>query len=180
MPEPSLTLQTVDRFDEPAFTELVDAVLHDPDRRAVAERLFGAAGASPPKSGAQQVRVGAFEGSTLVGWSHGWLLPGGVLYVGTSGVLPAFRRQGLYTRLVGAMEQQAQALGCTRIESHHRAANNAVLIAKMKAGYTIVGTEFSTEMGLLLKMCRQLDPRRAAVFRSRSGTLEEAARGFPG
>jgi len=178
MPAPSVTIRAVDLFEEPAFTDLVNEVLHDPDRRRIGELYFGPPGPPPPKSGAQQVRVGAFAGDALVGWTHAWLQPGGTLYAGNSGVVPAYRRQGVYTQLVAAIEQQALALGCLRIHSHHRAANNAVLIAKMKAGYTIVGTECTLEMGLLLKMCKELDPRRAEVFRARAGMLEETARFF--
>lgn len=174
-----ITIRSVDRFEEPAFTELVDAILHDPDRRAVAERWFGGAtAAAPARAGLHQVRVGAFEGELLVGWSHAWLLPGGVLHVGNSGVQPQRRRRSVYTRLVAAIEDEARALGCLRVESQHRAGNSAVLIAKLKAGYTIVGTEFSAEMGLLLKMCKQLEPRRDAVFRARLGTLEGVVRSF--
>jgi GNAT superfamily N-acetyltransferase len=172
-----ISIRTVERFEEPAFTELVNQLLHDPDRREIGERLFGTA-AAPPASGARNVRVGAFCGERLVGWSHAWLQPGGHLYVGNSAIVPEHRRQGLYTRLIGALEDEARALGCTRIDSHHRAANSAVLIAKLKAGYTIVGTEFSVEMGLLVKMSKQLDDRRDAVFHARAGVLEGAARFF--
>ncbi|MFL6693960.1 MAG: GNAT family N-acetyltransferase [Ramlibacter sp.] len=178
MPESSITIRAVDRFEEPAFTALVNEVLHDPDRRRISELYFGPSGPPPAKSGAQQVRVGAFAGEALVGWCHAWLQPGGTLYAANSGVVAAYRRLGVYTQLVAAVEQQALALGCLRIQSHHRAANNAVLIAKMKAGYTIVGTESTLEMGLLLKMGKELDPRRAEVFRARAGTLEETARFF--
>ena len=48
----------------------------------------------------------------------------------------------------------------------------------LKAGYTIIGTEFSAEMGLLVKMAKQLDARRDAVFLARAGVLEGAARFF--
>jgi GNAT superfamily N-acetyltransferase len=171
-------IRRVESFEEPAFTEMVTAVLHDPDRRAVGERLFGTGGVRPANSGAQQVRVGAFEGAALIGWSHAWLLPGGILYVGNSGVRPDRRQQGVYTRLVAAIEAEARALGCMRVESHHRAGNSAVLIAKLKAGYSIVGTEFSAEMGLLLKMCKYIDARRDAVFQARLGILEGVVRAF--
>lgn len=173
-----IEIRSVERFEEPLFTEMVDAILHDPDRRAVGNLLFGENRTPPPPSGAQQVRVGAFEGDVLVGWSHAWLLPGGILYVGNSGVRPEHRERGVYTALVAAIEQEARALGCLRVESHHRAGNSAVLIAKLKAGYTIIGTELSAEMGLLLKMCKYLDPRREAVFQARLGTIEGVLRRF--
>ena len=174
----AITIRTVDRFDEPAFAELVRDLLWEPDRREVGERLFGVGQTTPPASGARQVRVGAFDRDELVGWSHAWIAPGGHLHVGNSAVVPRLRRQGVYTRLVSAIEDEARSLHCVRIESHHRAANSAVLIAKLKAGYTIVGTEFTTEMGLLVKMAKQLDERRDAVFHARAGVLEGSARFF--
>lgn len=180
MSEPSITLRVVDLFAEPAFTELVDSILHDRDRRRIGELCFGPPTAAPAKSGAHQVRVGAFAGETLVGWSHAWLQPAGVLYAANSGVVATWRRRGIYTQLVEAVEQEARKLGCLRVESHHRAANHAVLIAKMTAGYTIVGTEYTAEMGLLVKLCKYLDERRHAVFQARAGILEDAVRLFGG
>ncbi len=88
----------------------------------------------------------------LVGLSHGHLPQAGVLYVSN-------------------MEEPARAFGCARIESHHRATNNAVLIAKLRAGYVIVGTEFTGEMGLLVKLSKQLLPQRDAMFHARAGAL---------
>jgi GNAT superfamily N-acetyltransferase len=172
----TIELGTVDSFPEPAFTELVERVLHDPDRRAVAQRLYVPAAIRPTPTGAQQVRIGAYSGDLLVGWSHAFLQHGGVMYVGNSGVVDEHRRQGIYTRLIDAMEQEARKLGCVRIESHHRTANSSVLIAKLKAGYTIVGTEFSPNMGLLVKMCKFLDASHDAVFHARSGIVESTVR----
>jgi GNAT superfamily N-acetyltransferase len=174
----AVILRTVDRFTEPEFTELVDRLLHDPDRRSMRARYLGAAGVPPTVSTAQQVRIGAFAGDRLVGWSHGHLPQAGTFYVSNSAVEDEYRRQGIYTRLVAAMEAEARALGCTRIESNHRAANAPVLIAKMKVGYVIVGTEFTAEMGLLVKLSKQLVPERDALFQARAGTLEGTARFF--
>jgi GNAT superfamily N-acetyltransferase len=174
----AIALRTVESFPEPAFTGLVNRLLHDPDRRTIGQRLLGTAGTPPVSSQAQQVRIGAFAGETLVGWSHGHLPQAGVFYVSNSAVDEPYRRQGVYTRLVAAMEEAAGAFGCSRIESHHRAANTAVLIAKLKAGYMIVGTEFTVEMGLLVKLSKQLVPMRGALFDARAGSLEGAARFF--
>ena len=172
-----ITIRAVEKFAEPAFTELVNELLHDPDRREAMQRLFGPS-EPPPPSGAQQVRVGAFDGERLVGWSHAFLAPGGLLYVSNSAVHPEYRRQGVYTRLVAGIEDEARALRCLRVESHHRTANAAVLIAKLKAGYVVTGTEFSTEMGLLVKLCKHLDARRDAAFHARAGVVEGSVRFF--
>lgn len=176
---PSLiTLRTVDRFPEPLFTDLVSRLLHDADRRAVSARLFTPREQPPTPTAAQQVRIGAYAGDEMVGWSHAFLQHGGTLYVANSAVVPEYRRQGVYTRLIASMEDEAAKLGCLRIESHHRTGNPAVLIAKLKAGYTIVGTEFSGEMGLLVKMCKQLDASRGELLEARAGMVESAARFF--
>lgn len=182
VPGTTVTLRPVERFAEPQFSELVQRLLHDPDRRVVSERFLGvpaiASAVAPAAATARQVRIGAFAGEALVGWSHAYVHHGAALYVASSAVVPEFRRQGIYTRLIAAMEAEALALGCLRVESHHQAANSAVLIAKLKAGYTIVGTEFAAETGLLVKMSRPLEPRWQALFGARSGTLEAAARFF--
>lgn len=174
----AIELRSVESFPEPAFTDLVDRLLHDPDRRSLGRLFLGPAGTPPTASHAQQVRIGAFAGETLVGWSHGHLPQAGVFCVSSSAVDEPYRHKGVYTRLVAAMEDAARTLGCGRIESHHRAANTPVLIAKLKAGYLIVGTEFTDEMGLLVKLSKQLAPQRHALFHARAGTLEGAARYF--
>ena len=173
----TITLRTVDKFPEPAFTELANRLLNDPDR-AIAQRLLQPPAVAPVSTGSRQVRVGAYAGDVLVGWSHASLVPWGALYVSSSAVEPAFRRQGIYSRLVGAIEQEAHALGCLRVESHHRAANADVLIAKLKLGYLVVGTEFTAEMGVLVKLSKQIEPSRHALFAARSGILEGNARFF--
>lgn len=169
-----IDIRVVDVFAEPAFTELVNLVFDDAQRVAAMERLCPrplAATALP----LHRVRIGAFDGADLVGWSHGWREAGGQLYVASSAVLPPYRRQGVYTRLLAAIEEQALGLGCHRVTSHQRADNSAVLIAKLKAGYVICGMEFSSEMGLLAKLARDLDPARRALFTARIAGIQASA-----
>ena len=177
MAEP-VTLRTVERFPEPLFTELVHRLLHDPDRQEVSALFLPAPANAPTATAAQQIRIGAFAGEALVGWSHAYLYHGGSLHVANSAVLPEFRRQGIYTQLMAAVEAEAARLGCLRVESHHQATNAAVLIAKLKAGYIIVGTEFAGESGLLVKMAKPLDPARQRLLAARAGGLAAAARFF--
>lgn len=170
-----IDIRVVDSFAEPAFTELVNAVFADAQRVAIMARLCPQPVAAPALP-LQRVRVGAFAGDTLVGWSHGWREPGGQFYVASSAVLPQYRRLGVYTRLLAAIEEQALALGCHRVTSHQRADNSAVLIAKLKAGYVICGMEFSSEMGLLAKLARDLDPARRALYKARIAAIQASDR----
>jgi len=175
----SIVLRAVDKFDEPLFTQLAERVFGDGARRAAMERLCpDQAQAAAQPLPLERVRIGAFDGQQLIGWSHGWRLPGAELYVASSAVLPEYRRLGLYTRLIAAIEEQAIALGCQRVVSHHYANNNAVLIAKLKAGYMIAGTEFSTEMGLLVKLVHELVPARAELFAARVAPIHVTHQAF--
>ncbi len=170
-----IDIRVVDSFAEPAFTQLVNAVFADAQRVAIMERLCPRPVVAAAVLPLHRVRVGAFAGEALVGWSHGWREPGGQLCVASSAVLPQYRRQGIYTRLLAAIQEQALALGCHRVTSHQRADNSAVLIAKLKAGYVICGMEFSSEMGLLAKLARDLDPARHALFAARIAAIQASA-----
>lgn len=158
-------------------TRAIDIRVVGAQRVAIMERLCPRPVAAPAAPPLQRVRVGAFAGDALVGWSHGWREPGGQLYVASSAVLPPYRRQGIYSRLLAAIEEQTLALGCQRVTSHQRADNSAVLIAKLKVGYVICGMEFSSEMGLLAKLARDLDPARHALFAARIAAIQASARG---
>lgn len=131
-----ITLRVVDRFAEPQFSELVARLLHDPDRLVVRERFLHGAGAPPIPSTAQQIRIGAFHDNALIGWSHAYLNQGGVMHVANSAVVEGFRRRGIYSRLIEAVEGEAIKIGCLRVESHHQSTNSAVLIAKANAPAT--------------------------------------------
>ncbi len=61
------------------------------------------------------------------------------------------------------------------ISSQHVATNNAVLIAKLRLGYVIAGTEYVEQMGLLVRLVLQLSPHRSALLASRTGTLQPPA-----
>src|SRR5262245_25746542 len=129
----SIAIRTVDKFPEPEFTQLLDVVFSESERRLRMEQLCPPTDAQRTRGpvASERMRIGAWDGERLAGWSHGWVEPGGTLYVSNSAVLPEYRRQGLYTRLMDAVREHALAAGCTRITSHHRTENAPVLIAKL-------------------------------------------------
>lgn len=168
-------IRLVETFDKAALSALTEPIFGDSARQAYFEALVGpeqtarqnALSESLPKP--SRVRVGAFDGDRLVGASGGWF-EGPNFYIGMSAVDPAYRRQGLYTRLLHTVEQAVRLRGGAVIHSHHVATNNAVLIAKLKLGYVICGVDFIESMGLLVHLTLHLHPARKALFAARTGT----------
>jgi ribosomal protein S18 acetylase RimI-like enzyme len=177
----AIEVRRVELFDEAALAALTEPIFGDAARQQYFESLDGpeitarqkALRASLPKP--ERIRVGAFDGERLVGASSGWFERGTSFYIGMSAVDPAYRRQGLYTRLLNEMEQAVRERGGATISSNHVATNNAVLIAKLKLGYVISGLEFLESMGLLVRLVLYLTPERQALFALRSGTLRPPA-----
>ena len=173
----TIAIRRVDIFDEVALKAIAEPIFGDTTRQQHLKELIGPEAAerhaelrqSLPK--AERIRIGAFDGERLVGYSQGWFEPGGNFYIGSSAVDPDHRRQGLYTQLLKAIEHAVRERGGISISSQHVATNNAVLIAKLKLGYVIAGTEYVDAMGLLVRLVLHLTAQRAALFAARTGML---------
>jgi ribosomal protein S18 acetylase RimI-like enzyme len=174
---PLIGIRQVEQFDEAAMAALTGPIFGDEARNRHLAELIGAEAderhkalrAGLPKP--ERIRFAAFDGERFVGCSSGWFEFGGNFYIGLSAVDPAYRQQGIYTRMLVAMEQAVRARGGLLISSQHVATNNAVLIAKLKLGYVVAGTEYVDPMGLLVRLVLHLAPQRRELFASRTGTL---------
>ncbi|NEX63485.1 GNAT family N-acetyltransferase [Noviherbaspirillum galbum] len=172
-----IRIAVVPQFDEPAFTETVERLFGDLARRSLLRSQLGddafarADALRDSLPAPERLRVGAFDGDTLVGWSMGWYERGGAFYVANSAVLPAHRRRGVYSRLARAVLDEAAARGCHTVYSRHLSTNNPVLIAKLRLGFVITGMEFSEELGSLVRMSFFLTPERARLHAERSGPV---------
>ena len=172
-----IDIRQVDTFDEVAMAALTGPIFGDAARQEHLAALIGpeaeernkALRAGLPKP--DRIRIAAFDGERFVGCSSGWFEFGGNFYIGLSAIDPAYRQQGIYTRMLTAMEQAVRDRGGLLISSQHVATNNAVLIAKLKLGYVIAGTEYVEPMGLLVRLLLHLTPQRRDLFASRTGTL---------
>jgi len=173
----TIDIRQVDNFDEAALNAIAEPIFGDAARQQHLRGLVGPDAAerhaelrqSLPK--AERIRIGAFDGERLVGFSQGWFEVGGNFYIGSSAIDPHYRRQKIYSRLLQAIEHEVRRRGGITISSQHVATNNAVLIAKLKLGYVIAGTEYVDAMGLLVRLVLHLTPQRAALFAARTGML---------
>jgi ribosomal protein S18 acetylase RimI-like enzyme len=174
----TIRVAIVELFSEPEFTEAAERIFGDAARKVLMEahvgskemqRIAALRKSLPPPP---RLRIGAFDGDRLVGWTSGWHEPGGVFYVTNSAVLPEYRRQGIYTRLARAITEEAALRGCHSVYSKHIATNNAVLIAKLRLGFVITGMEFSEELGLLVRLSYAVSPGRSRLFAERTSPLK--------
>ena len=122
-----------------------------------------------------KIRIAVFRGETLVGFTNGWSNENAGFYVGASAIHPDHRRNGLYSELVWAVLKITRTEGFQRVESHHRATNNPVLIAKLKLGFVLTGLEVSDAMGLLAKLTYFHNPERRKLLDARVGLTRPTA-----
>ncbi len=161
-------IERVQRFPEPAFGRMVKALVRgvavDWDAiGGVGERTRTRARRGAFRPG-YTLRIAAFAGDTLVGWSVGWQDGGDRFYMALSAVAPAHRRRGLYTRIVEAVITATRGDGFAEIQSRHRPDNHAVLLAKLGLGFVVTGYETSATFGDMVRLTLPLTPARRRVL----------------
>lgn len=122
------------------------------------------------------IYLGAFSDSgELLGYSLSYQSRVYEIYTQTSVVLPAFRRQGVYTELTKTVLKLAEERGYQMVVSSHVPSNNSVIVAKLKLGFRISGFELSDDFGSLVKLTYYLNDKRSKMFDVRSGFLRPDA-----
>lgn len=117
------------------------------------------------------LRLGVYRGDQFVGWHVGVQDTWDRFYMMNSAVLPPFRRQGIYAALVRVIIERVRDRGFQIIYSRHHAGNNAVIIPKLRAGFTITGFELTDQYGLLVQLSYYFNPTRRKVLHYRTGQL---------
>ena len=119
----------------------------------------------------KRINVAIFKNEELVGWSYGWQggFESATYYMANSFVLPEYRRKGFYNLMVKKVIEISESNHFQTITSRHVAANNAVIIAKLKAGFKITGMELSEIHGNLVTLTYFHNELRAECFEVRSG-----------
>lgn len=167
----SIAIRYADKFPEPQFASLQNDVFSDIQQYSSELAAIIDAeqrGAAVRTSDASAVfRLGAYDGDELVGWTYGWMEKNAIFYMANSGVLPAYRRRGIYTSLLHAIRAHAVAQGACCIRSRHAILNNPVIIAKLRASFYISGLSQSAELGTLVELTLHLSAGREELFRRR-------------
>ena len=84
-------------------------------------------------------------------------------------VNPAYQRRGIYSEIIARALGYSADLGFAVVISEHSPANNAVLIAKLRAGFHVTGFEIDAAFGTSIVLTYFHDPAELAAYRYRCG-----------
>jgi GNAT superfamily N-acetyltransferase len=117
----------------------------------------------------KRIRIGVYFKNRMIAFTFGFQTEGSNLHMALSCVHPEHQRHGIYSELLRAVLEYSKHEGFQTVDSHHRATNNPVLIAKLRAGFVINGFTLSDIMGCLVKMTYFQNPERRKLIDARSG-----------
>ena len=88
-------------------------------------------------------------------------------HMGITAIAPSSQGRGIYSALLRRLLPLMQETGFRQITSRHHADNNAVLVAKLKAGFIVSGFQVTPRRGLMVELTCPLSDglRRAYGFR---------------
>lgn len=174
----SIIFRVVEEFPEPEFSALVDEAFSDYEESSllfevsVEEAAARDGATATPSKGA--IRIGAFRGERLVGWTYANPEGTSLIYMVNSGVATAERRTGIYSELVRLLVEEARSRGYSVIWSRHAANNNAVIIAKLKLGFFMSGFEYSEVYGPLVRLTCLLREKRRQLYQARAKPIRRS------
>jgi GNAT superfamily N-acetyltransferase len=112
-----------------------------------------------------------------VGWFYGYMEDEETFFIDTIGLVPTFRRQGIYSAFLRQLIAYLRAIGYERLTTSHGPNNRAALIADLKAGFDIVGLELHEGHGPLVKTAYHLHEDRRQAFERVFSTTQELTNG---
>jgi ribosomal protein S18 acetylase RimI-like enzyme len=110
-----------------------------------------------------------YQGDTLVAAFCGQQNTDSLYRMGHSNVHRDFRRRGIYRMILQGTLGYTAALGFDTVTSEHSPANNAILIAKLRAGFHIYALELDPRVGPSVVLRYFHNPEHRAAFELRCG-----------
>lgn len=116
-----------------------------------------------------KLRLGVYLGDMLVAYFNSYQTDSSNLHMALSAVHPEHQRRGIYGEYLSKILQLSAEMGFQSVDSFHRATNNPVLIAKLKAGFFISGIRLLDTMGTLVHLTYLHNPKRRELAMNRCG-----------
>ena len=105
-----------------------------------------------------------YANDTPIGYSVGHMISATDFLLDRTGILPAYRKRGLYTAFLRGFLPFLKAVGYERVEALNAPHDPAPLIPKLRTGFVIGGTVFDDEKGALVKMVHHTHTDRREAF----------------
>ncbi len=99
-----------------------------------------------------------------MGWFWGYMEYADTFTIDTFGLIPAYRGRGIYSAFIRVLLAYLTAVGYERVTLFTHPNNRAMLIANLKAGFSIAGMEINESTGALVKLVYHLHDDRCADF----------------
>lgn len=115
-----------------------------------------------------------YDGDVAVGWSMGRMENPLTFRMINSGLLPAYRRQGVYTAFTRRLLAYLKTVGYERVTSHHHVNNRAVLTAKLKLGFVVSGSALGEDVGAVVCLVCPLYEDRLRAYEDILGLEPDA------
>lgn len=127
-----------------------------------------------------RLNVGIYHQNEFVGWHFGVQESNEKYNMRNTALFPEHRNKGVYSALLPHILSIIEKKGFQIIYSRHHATNNAVIVPKLKAGFTITGFEITDRFGTLIHLSYFFNPlrRKAMLFRTGEEVPDEETLGL--
>ena len=116
-------------------------------------------------------RIFILKDEEIIGWHFGWQVDSEKFYMCNTGIFSEYQGKGIYTALLPRLLEIYREKGFQKVTSRHNAANNAVLVPKLKAGFMITGMEIDERFGTLVNLTYIFNEQRLKAHKYRTGEL---------
>lgn len=144
-----IDIKLVETIDENQFRDMVHRNLESAVQ-FIPEWEFATAGDQEYSRKSNQIRVGAFDGDALVGFSVGRAASKNRFTMEISLVEPEYRKRGIYSRMLQLMLDETKIYD--EVDSYHQLFNNPIIRLKLAHEFYIVGIDQSILLGPRVRM----------------------------
>ncbi len=102
---------------------------------------------------------------------RGWQKNFDSYYMQFTAVHTDYRKKGIYSAIVDRILDYTKMLGFSRVLSCHAPFNNAVLIAKLKKDFKIIGMDVDAALGINVLLCYFHNENLKKAFEFRCGNI---------
>jgi hypothetical protein len=164
----SIRIEIVEEYPQKVFNDLVKRNLES--NGFIRSWKYFSEGDSFFEQKGRKIRIGAFDGSKLIGLSWGQAISKNRFLMAISLVEKKYRNQGIYSKMLKIMLQETQEFD--EIDSYHHILNNQILRLKLKNNFYIIGIQNCIKTGTGVKLRYFNNNKLLDFMKFRTGLIE--------